>query len=189
VGVQAGVIRCPWGDGEPLSQAYHDAEWGVPRRDDRTLFEFLVLEGAQAGLSWRTVLAKRDRYREVFANFDVATVAGFDDEDIARLLQDPGIIRNKAKVRSAVTNARAALDLPDGLTPMLWSFVDGVPVQNRWEQMADVPATTAASDRMSKELKRRGFGFVGSTICYSLMQACGLVNDHLVGCYRHAEVQ
>ncbi len=189
MGVQAGVSRCPWGDGEPLSQAYHDTEWGVPRRDERTLFEFLVLEGAQAGLSWRTVLAKRDRYREVFGNFDVATVAAFDDDDIARLLNDPGIIRNKAKVRSAVTNARAALALPDGLSPMLWSFVDGQPLQNQWQQMADVPATTAASDAMSKELKRRGFGFVGSTICYSLMQACGLVNDHLVGCYRHSEVR
>ena len=132
---------------------------------------------------------QRDRYREVFANFDVATVAAFDDDDITRLLQDPGIIRNQAKVRSAVTNARAALELPDGLPSLLWSFVDGAPVQNRWEHMADVPATTAASDRMSKELKRRGFGFVGSTICYSLMQACGLVNDHLVGCYRHAEVR
>jgi len=189
MGVQAGLIRCPWGEGEPLSQAYHDTEWGVPQHDDRTLFEFLVLEGAQAGLSWRTVLAKRDRYREVFAGFDVATVAAFGDDDLARLLEDPGIIRNRAKVRSAVTNARAALELPDGLSPFLWEFVNGKPVQNRWQQMADLPATTAASDRMSKELKRRGFGFVGSTICYSLMQACGLVNDHLVGCYRYAEVQ
>lgn len=183
------MIRCPWGDGEELSRAYHDTEWGVPRHDERTLFEFLVLEGAQAGLSWRTVLAKRDRYREVFGNFDVATVAAFDDADIARLLDDPGIIRNKAKVGSAVGNARAVLELPDGLAPLLWSFVDGAPVQNHWQAMAEVPATTPASDRMSKDLKRRGFGFVGSTICYSLMQACGLVNDHLVGCYRHGEVQ
>jgi DNA-3-methyladenine glycosylase I len=189
MGVQAGLIRCPWGDGEPLLQAYHDAEWGVPRHDDRTLFEFLVLEGAQAGLSWRTVLAKRDRYREVFANFDVATVAAFGEDDVARLLEDPGIIRNRAKVRSAVTNARAAMELTDGLAALLWSFVDGRPVQNRWQQMAEVPATTVASDRMSKELKRRRFGFVGSTICYSLMQACGLVNDHLVECYRHAQVR
>ena len=189
MGVQAGLTRCPWGDGEPLLQAYHDTEWGVPQRDERTLFEFLVLEGAQAGLSWRTVLAKRDRYREVFANFDVPSVAAFGDDDVERLLSDPGIIRNRAKVRSAVTNARAALELPDGLGPFLWSFVDGVAVQNRWRQMGDLPATTPASDRMSKELKRRGFGFVGSTICYSLMQACGLVNDHLVTCFRHAEVQ
>jgi DNA-3-methyladenine glycosylase I len=160
----------------------------VPQRDERTLFEFLVLEGAQAGLSWRTVLAKRDRYREVFGNFDIATVAAFDDDDIARLLNDPGIIRNKAKVRSAVTNARAALALPDGLSVALWGFVDGEPVRNQWQQMADVPASTVASDRMSKELKRQGFGFVGSTICYSLMQACGLVNDHLVGCFRYAQI-
>jgi DNA-3-methyladenine glycosylase I len=189
MGVQAGVTRCPWGEGEPLSQAYHDTEWGVPRHDERTLFEFLVLEGAQAGLSWRTVLAKRDRYREVFAGFDIATVAAFDDADVARLLGDAGIIRNRAKVQSAIGNARAALSLPDGLAELLWSFVDGDTVQNRWQQMGEVPATTPASDRMSKELKRIGFRFVGSTICYSLMQACGLVNDHLVTCYRHAELR
>ena len=189
MGVQAGVTRCPWGEGEPLSQAYHDTEWGVPRHDERTLFEFLVLEGAQAGLSWRTVLAKRDRYREVFAGFDIATVAAFDDADVARLLGDAGIIRNRAKVQSAIGNARAALSLPDGLAQLLWSFVDGDTVQNRWQQMGEVPATTPASDRMSKELKRIGFRFAGSTICYSLMQACGLVNDHLVTCYRHAELR
>jgi len=189
VGLQAGLSRCPWGVGEPLMEAYHDTEWGVPRHDERTLFEFLVLEGAQAGLSWRTVLAKRRRYREVFVDFDIESVAAFGEADIERLLTDPGIIRNRAKVRAAVTNARAVLELPDGLGPRLWSFVDGRSVTNTWQHLADVPATTAASDRMSKDLKKCGFRFVGSTICYSLMQACGLVNDHLVTCYRHAEVQ
>jgi DNA-3-methyladenine glycosylase I len=189
MGVQAGLTRCAWGAADPLLQAYHDVDWGVPRHDDRTLFEFLVLEGAQAGLSWRTVLAKRDRYREVFAGFDIATVAAFGDEDVARLLGDAGIIRNRAKVTSAVGNARAVLALPDGLGPLLWSFVDGETVQNRWSSPAELPATTPASDRMSKDLKRRGFRFVGSTICYSLMQACGLVNDHVVGCFRHDELR
>jgi DNA-3-methyladenine glycosylase I len=170
-------------------RAYHDDEWGVPRHDDRTLFEFLVLEGAQAGLSWRTVLNKRARYREVFADFELDAVAAFTDDDVAQVLGDPGIIRNRAKVESTVGNARAAVALPDGLAPFLWSFVDGAPVQNAWEVMGDLPATTPASDRMSKELKRRGFRFVGSTICYSLMQACGLVNDHVVTCYRYAEIR
>jgi DNA-3-methyladenine glycosylase I len=182
------VTRCPWGDGDDLMRAYHDTEWGVPQRDERTLFEFLVLEGAQAGLSWRTVLNKRDRYREVFAGFDVGAVAAFTDDDVARLLADAGIIRNRAKVESAIGNARAALALPDGLGPFLWAFVDGEPVANAWVTAAEVPVTTAASDRMSKELKRHGFRFVGSTICYSLMEACGLVNDHLVTCHRHADL-
>ena len=183
------MSRCPWGDGDALMIAYHDTEWGVPQRDERTLFEFLVLEGAQAGLSWRTVLNKRAGYREAFAGFDPAAVAAFDEADVARLLADPGIIRNRAKVTSAIGNARAALELPDGLGAFLWDFVDGAPVQNQWTAMGQLPATTPASDRMSKELKRRGFRFVGSTICYSLMQACGLVNDHLVGCFRHDEVR
>jgi DNA-3-methyladenine glycosylase I len=187
VGVQAGVTRCDWGDDELMRQ-YHDVEWGVPRRDDRTLFEFLILEGAQAGLSWRTVLNKRERYREVFAGFDIDAVAALDDDDVTRLLGDPGIIRNRAKIESTIGNARAAQALPDGLGPFLWDFVDGEPVQSSWTSMADVPATTPASDRMSKELKRRGFRFVGSTICYSLMQACGLVNDHVVTCFRYAEL-
>jgi DNA-3-methyladenine glycosylase I len=183
------VTRCPWVGDDELMRRYHDIEWGVPQRDDRTLFEFLVLEGAQAGLSWRTVLNKRDRYREVFAGFDIDAVAAFDDSDVARLLADPGIIRNRAKVASTIGNARAARALPDGLSAFLWSFVDGQPVQGSWETTADLPVTTPASDRMSKELKRRGFRFVGSTICYSLMQACGLVNDHVVTCFRHAELR
>jgi DNA-3-methyladenine glycosylase I len=161
----------------------------VPRRDDRTLFEFLVLEGAQAGLSWRTVLAKRDNYRTAFAGFDLRSVATFDDADLDRLLADPGIIRNRAKIASAVTNARAALDLPEGLSAFLWSFVDGQPLQIDRIDMGALPATTEVSDRMSKELKRRGFRFVGSTTCYSLMQACGLVNDHIVSCFRHDELR
>ena len=189
MGVQAGVIRCPWGDGDPLLQQYHDAEWGVARRDDQTLYEFLVLEGAQAGLSWRTVLAKRDNYRTAFAGFDLASVAGFDDADVDRLLGDPGIIRNRAKIASAINNARAALELPEGLGVFLWSFVEGRSIQNEWADIHDLPATTEISDRMARELKRRGFRFAGSTTCYSLMQACGLVNDHVISCFRHDEVR
>jgi DNA-3-methyladenine glycosylase I len=189
MGIQAGLTRCAWvGDDERMRQ-YHDTEWGVPRRDDRTLFEFLVLEGAQAGLSWQTVLNKRDRYRHVFAGFEIDAVAAFDDDDIARLLADPGIIRNRAKIESTIGNARAAQALPDGLSAFLWGFVDGEPVQSGWKTLADLPATTPASDRMSKELKRRGFRFVGSTTCYSLMQACGLVNDHVVSCFRYDDVR
>jgi DNA-3-methyladenine glycosylase I len=189
VGVQAGVTRCAWAGDDELMRRYHDDEWGVPRRDDRTLFEFLVLEGAQAGLSWRTVLNKRERYREVFAEFDIDAVAALGDDDVSRLLGDSGIIRNRAKIESTIGNARAAQALPDGLSAFLWDFVDGEPVQSSWATMAELPATTAASDRMSKELKRRGFRFVGSTICYSLMQACGLVNDHVVTCFRYAELR
>jgi DNA-3-methyladenine glycosylase I len=189
MGVQAGVVRCAWGDGDVLLQRYHDDEWGVPRHDDQTLFEFLVLEGAQAGLSWRTVLAKRDNYRDAFAGFDLAAVAAFDDADVDRLLNDAGIIRNRAKIASAIDNARAALTLPDGLGVLLWSFVDGRPLQNNWTEMSELPATTAVSERMSKDLKRRGFRFVGSTTCYSLMQACGLVNDHVVSCFRHTDLR
>jgi DNA-3-methyladenine glycosylase I len=189
MGAQAGVVRCPWGEGDPLMLRYHDAEWGVPRRDDQTLYEFLVLEGAQAGLSWRTVLAKRENYRKAFAGFDLRSVASFNDADVDRLLADPGIIRNRAKIASAITNARAALDLPEGLSVFLWAFVDGQPLQNDWADLRALPATTEISDRMSKELKRRGFRFVGGTTCYSMMQACGLVNDHIVSCFRHDEVR
>jgi DNA-3-methyladenine glycosylase I len=169
---------------------YHDTEWGVPRHDDVTLFEFLTLEGAQAGLSWRTVLAKRPAYRTAFAGFDPAVVATFDEADVERLLADPGIIRNRSKIASTVANARLVAGLgPGGLGELLWSFVDGAPVQNAWSSMSEVPATSATSDHMSKELRRRGFRFAGSTICYSLMQACGLVNDHLTSCDRYRSVQ
>jgi DNA-3-methyladenine glycosylase I len=189
MGAQAGVVRCPWAEGDALLRGYHDAEWGVPRRDDQTLYEFLVLEGAQAGLSWRTVLAKRDNYRNAFVGFDLASVAAFDDDDIERLMADPGIIRNRAKISSAVANARAALELPEGLGVFLWEFVGGQPLQNEWAEMQHLPAATAVSDQMSKDLKRRGFRFVGSTTCYSLMQACGLVNDHILSCFRRDELR
>ncbi|MCL4741364.1 MAG: DNA-3-methyladenine glycosylase I [Phycisphaerales bacterium] len=184
------AARCPWAKTE-LSIAYHDAEWGVPRHDDRTLFEFITLEGAQAGLSWETILRKRDRYREVFAGFDPSRVARFTPARVERLLADPGIVRNRAKVESTVANARAVLRVQrefGSLDAYLWRFVDGCPVVNRRRRMSDVPASTPVSDAMSKDLKRRGFGFVGTTICYALMQAVGMVNDHLVTCPRHGEI-
>jgi len=184
-------IRCPWCGEDPLYVAYHDLEWGVPVRDDRTLFEFLVLEGAQAGLSWSTILKKREGYRRAFAGFDPERVARFDGADVERLLADPGIVRNRAKVAAAIGNARAFLDLagrPGGFSGWIWSFVDGEPIQNSWRTMAEVPATTALAGTLSRELARRGFRFVGPTIVYAHMQATGMVNDHLVGCFRHAEV-
>ena len=179
------MSRCAWAEAPP-NTAYHDEEWGVPKRDAPTLFEFLVLEGAQAGLSWTTILNKREGYRAAFAGFDPATVAAFDADDIARCLADPGIVRNRAKVGSVVGNARAWLQLDDPAAH-LWSFVDGRPVQHRFRAMGDVPAFDERAAAMSKDLKRRGFRFVGPTICYALMQACGLVNDHLVSCFRHDE--
>jgi DNA-3-methyladenine glycosylase I len=184
VGLQTGLSRCPWGDGNDLMRRYHDEEWGVPCHDDRTLFEFMVLEGAQAGLSWQTVLNKREGYRRAFADYSVSQIAAFGDADVARLMGDAGIIRTRAKVTATIGNARAALELDTSLDQLLWSFVDGTPVVGGWTEMGQVPATTPTSDAMSKALKKRGFRFVGSTICYSLMQACGLVNDHLVRCYR-----
>jgi DNA-3-methyladenine glycosylase I len=167
---------------------YHDTEWGVPLHDDNALFEFLCLEGAQAGLSWRTVLAKRDNYRKAFHRFDIARVAAMKDRELQKVLLDPGIIRNRLKVSSTRGNAIAALEVIDefgSLDAYLWSFVDGKPLVNRWREPSEVPASTALSDRMSKALKKRGFRFVGSTICYSLLQATGMINDHLVGCFRH----
>ncbi|MGB3270650.1 MAG: DNA-3-methyladenine glycosylase I [Rhodanobacter sp.] len=182
-------IRCSWATaGDALMRAYHDTEWGVPLHDDRGLFEFLCLEGAQAGLSWRTVLAKRAHYRKLFHDFDIARVAAMSDRELGKVLLDPGIIRNRLKVYSARDNARAAQEAIaefGSLDGYLWSFVEGRTVVNRWREPAEVPATTAESDRMSKALKKRGFRFVGSTICYSLMQATGMVDDHLVGCFRH----
>jgi DNA-3-methyladenine glycosylase I len=179
------VIRCAWADAPP-NTAYHDEEWGVPQRDAQILFEFLILEGAQAGLSWTTILTKREGYRAAFAGFDPAAVAAFDESDVARCLADPGIVRNRAKVTSAVDNARAWLQLDDPVAH-LWSFVEGRPVQNRLLDVSDVPAFDERAAAMSKDLKRRGFRFVGPTICYALMQACGLVNDHIVDCFRHDE--
>jgi DNA-3-methyladenine glycosylase I len=170
-------------------QAYHDKEWGTPLHDDQRLFEFLVLEGAQAGLSWRTVLNKRGRYREVFHQFDIDAVARMTDPQLERLLLDPGIIRNRLKVFSARDNARAVLRIAaefGSLDAHLWSFVDGRPQRNQWRRPDDVPASTPVSDRMSKDLRKRGLRFVGSTICYAFMQATGMVDDHLVACFRHA---
>jgi DNA-3-methyladenine glycosylase I len=181
-----GRPRCSWGESSPQYVAYHDTEWGVPERDPRRLFEFVLLEGAQAGLSWSTILNKRDGYARCFAGFDPVRVAAFDDDDVARCLADPGIVRNRAKVAAAIGNARAWLALDDPAA-FLWSFVDGVPVQNHWTGVGEVPATTAASDAMSTALRKAGFRFVGPTICYALMQACGLVNDHVTSCFRHAE--
>lgn len=183
--------RCDWalGGGASIGTRYldyHDEVWGVPERDPRTLFEFLVLEGAQAGLSWSTILNKLDGYRIAFAGFDPVTVAGFGDADVARLLADPGIVRNRAKIGAAIGNARAWLELDDPVE-LFWSFTDGGTIQNRWTSMVDVPATTPASEAMSKELKRLGFRFVGPTICYAYMQATGMVNDHVVHCFRHDE--
>lgn len=179
--------RCPWARNE-LSIRYHDEEWGVPQHDDRVLFEFLILEGAQAGLSWDTILAKRERYREVFDGFDPARVARYSTRKLESLLADPGIVRNRLKLTSALDNARAFLAVQrefGTFDAYIWSFVGGRPKTNRWKSMSEVPAHTAESDRMSKDLKKRGFRFVGSTICYAYMQAVGMVNDHLVACFRH----
>jgi DNA-3-methyladenine glycosylase I len=183
--------RCPWSESFDLYRAYHDEEWGLPLRDDRALFELLLLEGAQAGLSWATILRKRENYRRAFDAFDPARVAGYGDAKVAALLADAGIVRNRAKVAAAIQNARAYLALTaDGrsFSDFLWQFVGGVPIQNHWTAMSEVPARTAQSDALSKALGRAGFKFVGSTICYAFMQAAGMVNDHLVSCPRHAEV-
>ena len=184
--------RCPWATNDPLYLAYHDEEWGVPVHDDRTLFEFLLLEGAQAGLSWITILRKRDAYRRAFANFDPAAVAAFDEERIAALLADPGIVRNRLKIRAAVDNARAFLALQGewgSFDAYVWGFVGGQPIVNQWKSLREVPAETAESRALSADLKRRGFRFVGPTIIYAYMQAVGMVNDHLVTCFRHAPVR
>jgi len=182
------VTRCEWvPEGNPVYVAYHDEEWGVPSHDERHLFELLVLEGAQAGLSWSTILRKREGYRRAFAEFDAERVAGFNERDIERLLADPSIVRNRAKIESAIGNARATLEL-GGLDAHLWSFVGGQPIVNSWRALAEIPAETAESQVMSKDLKRRGFRFVGPTICYAFMQATGMVNDHVASCFRYDEL-
>jgi len=184
--------RCWWCGDDELYQQYHDQEWGVPVHDERDLFEFLCLEGAQAGLSWITILRKRDNYRRVFDNFDAHKIARYPDKKVQALLQDPGIVRNRLKVNGFVKNARAYLELLEQgstLDEYLWNFVDGRPLQNHRKTMQQVPSTTAISDVMSKDLKKRGFTFVGSTICYAFMQAAGLVNDHVVDCFRHDELK
>jgi DNA-3-methyladenine glycosylase I len=183
--------RCAWAGDDPLYIAYHDLEWGTPVHDDRILFEFLILEGAQAGLSWSTILRKREGYRRAFAGFDPQEVASFDEARVQVLLADPGIVRNRRKIEAAVANARAFLAVRaehGTFAAYIWGFVGGAPVQNRWESLAELPAQTPASQAMSRELARRGFRFVGPTICYAFMQAVGMVNDHVVGCFRYAEI-
>ena len=183
------LVRCQWAEGVSLSYIeYHDKEWGVPSRDDALQFEFLILEGAQAGLSWSTILNKRDGYRSAFADFDVEKVARFTDKRIEKLLLNSSIVRNRLKVRSAVSNAKAFLAVQKefgSFSDYIWGFVDGKPLQNRFVKDSDIPATSSASDSLSKDLKQRGFKFVGSTIMYAHMQATGLVNDHVVACFRH----
>ena len=183
--------RCPWAQGDQYIE-YHDREWGVPVHDDRLLFEFLILEGAQAGLSWSTILKKRENYRAAFDQFDPIAIAKYDQRKVDALLADAGIVRNRLKIAATIQNAQAFLDVQRELgsfNAYLWQFVGGRPKQNRWRAMSDVPASTPESDAMSKDLKRRGFRFVGTTICYALMQAVGMVNDHLVTCHRHKELR
>jgi DNA-3-methyladenine glycosylase I len=180
--------RCAWAGTAEAMVRYHDEEWGTPSRDETHLFELLTLEGAQAGLSWSTILNNRAGYRSAFAEFDAATVARFGAKDVTRLLADPGIVRNRLKVESTVANAQAILALDGSLSDLLWSFVGGAPVVNRFKTLSELPAETPVSKAMSKELKRRGFRFVGPTVLYSLMQAAGLVNDHTTDCFRHAQL-
>ena len=181
--------RCSWADASPLDADYHDTEWGVPSHDDTHLFEMLILEGAQAGLSWTTILKKREAYREAYEGFDPARVAAFTARRQAQLLKNPGIVRNRLKVEAARRNARAVLEIQDeydSLADYLWGFVDGKVIQNRWHDVQQIPAQTPLSEQMSKQLRKRGFSFVGPTICYAFMQAVGMVNDHVTGCFRHA---
>ena len=185
------IQRCEWAGASPPERDYHDREWGVPVHDDRLLFEFITLEGAQAGLSWATILRKRDNYRCAFDGFDPHKVACYTERRIARLLNDPGIVRNRLKVASTITNAHAFLAVQEEFGDFdryIWRFVEGRPVQNTWRKMSEVPATTPLSDAMSKDLKRRGFRFTGSTICYAFMQATGMVNDHTVNCFRYQQL-
>ena len=186
-------IRCEWAGSDPLYVAYHDEDWGVPiYDDDRLLFEMLTLEGAQAGLSWITILRKRQNYKQAFDDFDVEKVARYDEAKVQDLLTNPGIIRNKLKVRSVVTNAQAYLQVQSefgSFANYIWDYVDGTPIQNSWKILGEVPANTPLSDKISKDMKKRGFKFVGSTIVYAYMQSIGMVNDHIVGCFRHAEVK
>ena len=184
--------RCEWCGSDPLYVAYHDDEWGVPVHDDRRLFEMLTLEGAQAGLSWLTILKKRENYRNAFDSFDCETIATYSHHDTERLLADPGIVRNRLKIESTVRNARGTMAIVEefgSLDLFLWRYVDGTPIQNEWQSMHEIPPKTAQSDAMSKDLKRRGFNFVGPTICYAFMQAVGMVNDHTTDCLRYGEIR
>jgi DNA-3-methyladenine glycosylase I len=185
------VKRCEWAGSDPLYVEYHDKEWGMPSYDDRHLFEMLILEGAQAGLSWSTILKKRENYRKAFDGFDVEKIARYNKRKFNALMQDAGIVRNRLKIEATIQNAKTYLELQDSgesFSEFIWQFVDGKPVVNKWKRMEQIPAKTAESDVMSKELKRRGFKFVGSTICYAFMQAVGMVNDHTVTCFRYKEV-
>ena len=184
--------RCIWAGNDVVYQAYHDHEWGVPLHDERALFEFLILEGAQAGLSWITILKKREAYRAAFDQFDVERVARYDEEKLAQLLQNAGIVRNRLKLQAAVNNAQKFIQVQrefGSFDTFIWGFVGGVPQQNKWSTHADIPTTTVTSDAMSKELKQRGFKFVGSTICYAFMQATGMVNDHTSNCFRYKQLR
>lgn len=184
--------RCEWCGSDPVYIDYHDQEWGVPVYDDQRLFEFLVLEGAQAGLSWITILKKRGDYRKAFHNFDIDRIANYQETDVSRLLANSGIVRNRLKIESAIRNARGVLDIQDkhgSFSSFLWRYVDGVPIQNKWISMEELPAKTAISEIMSKDLKKRGFNFVGPTICYAFMQAVGMVNDHTTDCFRYKQVK
>jgi len=184
-------MRCGWCGTDPQYLAYHDTEWGVPVHDDRLLFEFLVLEGAQAGLSWLTILRKRENYRQALENFACERLAAYTEDDVTRLLANPGIVRNRLKIASMIKNAQAVLAIKEefgSFDAFLWRYVDGVPVQNQWQRLEEVPARTRLSDLISKDLQKRGCSFVGSTICYALMQAVGMVNDHLMSCFRHREI-
>lgn len=183
--------RCDWCGNDPLYMKYHDEEWGVPLHDDRTLFEFVLLDGAQAGLSWITILRKRENYRRALDGFDAQKIARYGDAKIAELMADAGIIRNRQKINSAIKNAKAYLSVQEkfgSFDAYLWQFVGGKTIQNTWRTMAEIPTSTAESEAMSKDMKRRGFSFVGPTICYAFMQSSGLVNDHIVSCFRHSEV-
>ncbi|MCW8884022.1 MAG: DNA-3-methyladenine glycosylase I [Motiliproteus sp.] len=185
------ITRCDWCEGSEAYRRYHDQEWGVPLHDDQRLFEFLILEGAQAGLSWSTILNKRDGYRQLYHDFDPETVARFDEVTVERLLTNPAIVRNRLKVESSVRNAQAFLEIQQkygSFDRYIWDFVDGQSIQNHWHSLDQVPASTAISEQMSKALKKVGFRFVGPTICYAFMQATGMVNDHLTGCFRHSEL-
>lgn len=184
--------RCEWSGNDPLYIAYHDDEWGVPVHDDRLLYEFLVLEGAQAGLSWLTILKKRDNYRKAFFGFNFNKVAQYTEADLERLLADSGIVRNRLKLESAIRNAQGVLKIREefgSLDSYLWAYVGGNPIQNTWKHMAELPAKTELSEAMSKDLKKRGFNFVGPTICYAFMQAVGMINDHTTDCYRYKEIR
>jgi DNA-3-methyladenine glycosylase I len=191
IGVQMSIVRCEWCGTDPLYIKYHDEEWGVPVHDDRKLFEFLILEGAQAGLSWITILKKRENYIKAFDNFDLLKVSRYSEKKIEKLLQNSGIVRNKLKINSAVSNAKAFLKIQKefgSFDKYIWSFVGDKPIINKWKSLKEIPATTKESDTMSKDLKKRGFKFVGSTICYAFMQAVGMVNDHTVKCFKYKEM-